>query len=955
MTSTPIDELDTFAYEPGEWRSWDASQWNRELLLFCFLRDHSRHAAAPIRASLNDLPELVKEPQANPEELVQALLAALRWQARQHNLDPVAYAIHRGQVAQRSGNQLPDYFAFLWITCLVAHGYPDPSLAGHWHSRFSGLFPRADRRLLVGLPALWDLLAQWLNAGRSVEGHSFTGLQLPPVDPHRSNISHSWRLAFPQLLDRRRLSRVLHQLAGSGQPLHPQSPALLQALEQEPFSISFLAELQAYRLQLERQPDQTSWFAQVLERELQHLQPQPAQPDPPADCAAAPAPSAQSSSAVQHWGPLLLEPIDHGLGLLCLHQPDLDLPEGLGWLDEHSPLPGQIVLTDLLSDNPGLEPFDAGSLMLDSGFCPLPQLQPALERGLLVFALDPSLERPRLLLQPSEVHPPTHVFVHVTKLAAFQACFDAEATASDEEDWRCFRDIEASPAELFAFPAAAPQDQARHPRPRISPYGGLRLSQGQGFLASGLGLPDVRIHGPEPALQVLVVGPSGGVAEYTPCAGSTIGSEATTPQQWQPIAQVRQRQHFACGEGRIVAFFAGASTLEQRLPLTRMQAAPRFARQRPLICREDWGLELGPICLARQPAPEPDANAMAQARELLNQRSGGVNPWIEEQILDGLCAAFERRESISSFDAIQLFRQLGGRSSHWPLFEQGMLRGWCEGGWLEEGIEARRGHWRLQPVDPRLVQVADDRVQLVGLLSAQGLIELVAHALALELQVLPVAPSCPEMPRGWRFEGAVERLAARCGLPLVALEDWNGVQPRYPWEVRSMPCDGDDLWPRSAATSLPPSKDPIVGNRQGCHRQWSLDPSEQPQPGLAIQRERNRYGRYRWHSRSPEDGRVYTSCHRNRVALNQLAEASGGLWPFGQPERFSPVIERLCDADAYLPLPLGRMAALCGAAMPGPTLPASRAQHTYRYSFDQATLEVIREYRTVPLTTPRPG
>lgn len=44
--------------------------------------------------------------------------------------------------------------------------------------------------------------------------------------------------------------------------------------------------------------------------------------------------------------------------------------------------------------------------------------------------------------------------------------------------------------------------------------------------------------------------------------------------------------------------------------------------------------------------------------------------------------------------------------------------------------------------------------------------------------------------------------------------------------------------------------------------------------------EMNRYRRYRWHSRSPVDGRVFTSCNRNRAALDQFAEATDGVWPF---------------------------------------------------------------------------
>jgi hypothetical protein len=949
MALTPIEDLEAFAYAPGEWRSWDAAQWNMELLLFCFLRDHTRTPFSPIRASAVDLTELVREPKADPEELVQALLMAVRWQATEANLDPLADAIHRGKRMQRSGERFPDFFAFLWLTSLIAYGYPDASLDGQWHARFDLLFPRCDSRQLKGLPELWELLAAWLNQEeRCFEGHLFTQLVLPTADRNRSNISHSWRLAFPLLLDRRRLSRAFEQLVRRGEVLHCRNLRLLQALEQEQFSSSFLQELTAYRKRLEEQPDESSWFGSVLEREILVFE----QADlllEPQSCASAAAPI--RGHVHQRWGPLLLATLEATcLGVLCLHEGDEVVPQDFAVELDDSPIPGRPVLIDSLSDNPGLEAFDAGSLLLDPAYCPFTALMPALQRGLLVFAVDPGLERPRLLLAPQPGLKPSHVLVHVEQLAAFQTCFDAEAAHSEEEDWRCFRDVEATLPELFAFPEPPAAQEDRPQRSRISPYAGLRLGQGRGFLASGLGLPDIRIHGPQPALKVMVLGPSGGLAEYVPCLGSSSAADASTPQQWQPLPQVRQRQQFESGEGRAVAFFQDAPTLEQRLALSVIAAAPCFARQRPLQCREDWGLHLGPSILKRNNSSAPSPEAIEQARTLLNQRSGGVNPWIEQQILDGLCAAFETRQVISTFDALQLFRQLGGRSSHWPLFEKAMLRGWCEGGWLEEGIEVRRGHWRLQPVDPRLVRLDFNRVQLVGLLSARGLIELIGHAAAHGLHVTPVAPSCPEMPRGWRFEGAVEQLAAASGLPLVGLDDWLPLDFTHPWFVEPLACDGEELWPQSTArTEQHPDR--IVLNRNGDHQRLNLDPKDQPQAGLNLLQEMNRYRRYRWHSVSPVDGRMFTSCHRNRAALHQLAESTGGVWPFAQPDRFKPVLERCCDADAYLPLPLGRWAALCGDTMPGPTLPHQRSKHTYRYCFDPPSFQLMQHHRSLPLTS----
>lgn len=75
---------------------------------------------------------------------------------------------------------------------------------------------------------------------------------------------------------------------------------------------------------------------------------------------------------------------------------------------------------------------------------------------------------------------------------------------------------------------------------------------------------------------------------------------------------------------------------------------------------------------------------------------------------------------------------------------------------------------------------------------------------------------------------------------------------------------------------------------------------------LSISEEVSRYGRRRWHSHDPECDQVFSSCHRNRAALHALAVATDGLWPFRVASRREGQIERLYDAEAYLPLPLGR-------------------------------------------------
>jgi hypothetical protein len=78
--------------------------------------------------------------------------------------------------------------------------------------------------------------------------------------------------------------------------------------------------------------------------------------------------------------------------------------------------------------------------------------------------------------------------------------------------------------------------------------------------------------------------------------------------------------------------------------------------------------------------------------------------------------------------------------------------------------------------------------------------------------------------------------------------------------------------------------------------------------------------------------------------------ATDGLWPFGFTNSSIGQIDRLYDAEAYLPLPLARWAALTGRAMPGPTRYQPSA-HTYRYHFAPALRSHQLESRFLPLTS----
>jgi len=635
------------------------------------------------------------------------------------------------------------------------------------------------------------------------------------------------------------------------------------------------------------------------------------------------------------------------MGVLLLSEQGQPMPLGFEVTLESHWLPGEALLVPTDPADPDFAPFDAGSLAIDPTAGLLPQLQPPISRGLMPFALDPQRNLPRLVFDNS-CGPVTHVLVRHDLVPTFLNQVSAELIDTSEEHWQCFAPSSTEAWDVWRFPEPSMLDQ-REESPRLSVCSGVPLRQGEGFLASGIGLPCIRVHGPLPALKVAVLSAAGELIDYQPAEFQLAAGQS---QLWQPAAAERKRTDISPGAGRVLAFFSTAPSLERTLPLSALASRVVFRRTEPLICREHWGRHLGPMLLAEAPAPSqpPPIEALRWARELLNARVIGVNQLFEEQMLNSLSALFQRRAAISRADFRQLHHTLLGQPEHWPRFSEAVLRGWCEGGWIEEGLERHRGQWRIQPIDPRLVRLDGGRAQLVGLLSSRGLVELIAHANSLNMDVEAVPPSCPHLPRGWRFTGRCDELAQRMNLLIVEPHEW--VEPPHSraWLLEHCEdCDGY-RWPSGLGFQM--ATDRICGRRgSGYHLSPVLQAGLRAPVGLSIDLECSRYGRRRWHSHSTHGGPPFTTCHRNRAALHALLEATNGLWPFWIADSRAGRIERLYDAEAYLPLPIGRYAALVGRRMPGPTRQQPE-DHTYTYYVDEEFLRVQRDTLNLPLTSP---
>jgi len=648
------------------------------------------------------------------------------------------------------------------------------------------------------------------------------------------------------------------------------------------------------------------------------------------------------------YGPLLLQFTGASFGVLLLPSANQPLPEGLIPQQDSPWLPGHTVLVPQEHHDPEIAAIDAGFLVIEQAQEPaiVPELQPWLDRGLLPFALDPQLQLPRLVYDAS-LGPISHVLVREAQATVFLEQIGGTGFDVDSDLWFGFQ-LDAEEADLFWRGLAQAPGRSHEQAPRLATRGGVAMVDRRGFLATGLGLPLLTAPAACQLQRVQLQLADGVVLEYC----RTPQDEGNAERRiWQPSATDRRRVALAVGPACFKGWLADGSSLQRSIQLTALPEQVRFQRVQPIAYREDWGLPLGPLDLteASSPTTTPSPTALQWARQRLNQGDANVNAVFEQQMLESLSALFQRRPSLQRRDFLRLYAQLRNKPDEWPGFPEAVLRGWCEGGWLEEGVEQRGGRWRLQPVDPRLVRLPSGGLQLVGLLAARRLVAVLAIARDLGLTIRSVPPSCADMPRGWRFHGAVDQLGSACGLAVVDTSDWVPDPITQAWFIEEPLQSDSPPWPIGLQSRR--NSEPVCG-RRGKHHTKPAQPLPEGHRAsihLTITAETSSYGKRRWLSHDSTTETVFSSCHRNRVVLHALVVATDGLWPFGFTDSDIGQIDRLYDCEAYLPLPLARWAALTGRAMPGPTR-HQPADHTYRYHVSAALRSHQLRSRFLPFT-----
>lgn len=187
------------------------------------------------------------------------------------------------------------------------------------------------------------------------------------------------------------------------------------------------------------------------------------------------------------FGPLLLTSLDYAYGLLLLSQNNRPIPDGFAVVSDSPWLPGQNLLVPKEPEDPDYAPIESGFMALEAEGVLIGEIKSWLTQGLLPFAKDPRLDKPRLV-QNLTAGGVTHVLVREEKAEAFQDLVGGIPFELDGDHWLGFAlsSDEANGLDRFLNRKAT----SRQPLgPRLSNRGGVSLAYGRGYLATGLGLP----------------------------------------------------------------------------------------------------------------------------------------------------------------------------------------------------------------------------------------------------------------------------------------------------------------------------------------------------------------------------------------------------------------------------------------------------------------------------------
>lgn len=912
------------------WRSWLYQKWNERLVEYCFQNVEASDdtPVERIPATPEELRKVVGDPSAKPEEVVDAFVASVK-----RRMPPgVSFeGVCCNYMAWSPASEHPPrFFAMLWLTCLVAYGYPDGRSG--FHDRMTRLLGRYQH--MGCLPDLWYDMEEWTRI-RASKIADFRPLKLPPDDHYRVNIGHSWFLAFPHHHDRRRLRELLERndLVGDEPPVAP----VVSVLERNrnEFGSNFREDLDVFvRTFLHTDADvRESPFWRAVRQEA--LPPAQGEPEPR---------EASANTA------LMASLEDDVLYVYVACSDDARLPAGFsasGFDDEIGGFTCEVIADAAgKGEDDGLE---RAVLAAFEGKLIVPRARLHARRGVLVF--QEVMTHEYRLVGGSEANQAEVALVRNDKVEAFKRAYRGRSRPSRVPGWQ-----QVVGCKVLVRPEAPPGlEGVKHLQETMVPPS-VRLVEGirteEGFYAFPDFLPIVRFDG---ATRV----------EIVDARDIVIGEASRSPSNRDEWYLPNDLVELAPGEWTVrVSWTDSASrerTSETKLVFVDRQTSHQYKRLRRSgryyveACEPGEAEVIGAaeIPLGITAARVSDEAAYANHDPLRGAHEGsywsGVEPdYRVGHFADALAALSVRRSGVRQKLFFDLFSTVLGLEVHEnPVLFYDLLRGWVEAGAIDVAllqgakasyISARRPGFVAFPSGDRI------RASLLGLVPSvlEAKTQQIADARGARCTFL--MPPCEWLPKVIRVEcdtlSMLEEISTDLRLaPLRWLR----------WPIATDDGEKLDIRPDRQGLREDRLSDSFVTEDRWDWFQGRFVREKRSDRGIRVQR--------RTHAERSSayvvvvDGEEYCwSYIRNWPLLLAYLldkELLGEDDPIFTARTGGPIV-RPREADVYLPLPIGRMCAVLGDGLSGPVLSSDGTtvegyQYPLGLGYRQALAEWISE------------
>ncbi len=950
------------------WRNWNIGDWGEHLLNHFFGR-HERGDAGPVEVLLVTSEELAAatgDTSADPDEAKLKFVAAMLDEIGDLSVMDHAYAT----VWSPSFPEItPPVLAHLMLSCLAAsESSDDLGDEGSFIRRLDALTAGRFGRL-GDLPRQWERFAEWLSAGRN----PFRYRQLVlPAPGHLTRIGYTVNLAFPDRRDQRALASLLHRNGISAN--HPPVGRIIRLISasRQEFKPRFLEAFDNFRalavsgskVQLHRHRCWSAITAALARGRRE----------------AGPVLTAGSPLSLIGW-------LADDDASFCIASEQQISPQGFrSW-----PLPVPFGRFERVLTADGANQLDEHAItsavanLLD-GKLHIPALAAAVSEGLIPLGMPSGAYFQ--FLPPDNLDIPTLALVRSDLLSDAMRLFGGHQLTSPHPSWKVLAGCRILPLD-----AATREDEplgrcwtihATASRPKVRVSGGIRVDDG--WLAHPRLLPSV--HFPLDAVLTLDDGmvkkplvrhhdawrlpheisagtwtitalregqlldvkiirlyavpaaeeykvPSEPAAWWSETSYGTVrlseGEVAGSPDtaDTTPLTELRAYLGPDVGEFRVGPDGAAWTAVRQSGQILAARADKVLAACPPVHQNEDKGANRRwrKILASTAPSDDPGFAAAKSAiwqnatKHLPKHRFEPAPGLLEydpitatpHPELPDLVAAVAARSASTAGIPLAEFHELAGLVMQLDYRLRRLLtRAWLEAGMIDLACFARWGNRRIYARQPTLVAYREGSshvaaLQGLALPRTRRLMKEAAGKLAMAVwEKSGLGPFTPAMPcvRSTRASD-LQLLAAECGLPLrwlnpdiSALLDHNTIE-----------------------TGLP---EPGGYDHQRDLTPWRVDGTTQPEALLTTC--------YRPDAPMFWRARV---CDQQRwsYALNPARLAACAML------RLAPCTARgsheLVASLAYLPLPLARMVAILGPALPGGMTITSNSPHVYSFNTER--------------------